>query len=93
MKYVSQLTKEQLKSVMEIYAPNHTDLSYQLHKQGVSVYLRDNEGFEDNYVLTDFYVKIIDWKGNEGDYLILFRKKMFAWFGEQYAIDYLLNNY
>ena len=78
---------------MEIYAPNHSDLTYQPYEQSISVYLRDHEGFEDNYVLTDFDIKIVDWMGNEEKYLIQYRNKMLNWFGEQYAIDFLLNNY
>lgn len=89
MKYISQLSAEQVKDIMEIYSPLHTDLKYSLSERYLNVSVRDQEGYEDNYSVNDFDVQVFDWMG-EGDYLKRYREKMLFWFGEQYAIDYLL---
>lgn len=90
LKYISQLTNEQIKEIMEIYAPSHTDLSYKLSARYLEIYLRDREGCEDNYRIYDFDIDIVDWIGNEHLYLKKYREKMLSWFGNQYAVDYLL---
>lgn len=89
MKYASKFTSEQIKEVMEIYSPCHTDLEYRFTERHIAVSLRDREGIEESYDIEDYDVAIYDWMGS-GDYLLRYRKKMLEWFGEQYAIDYLL---
>ncbi|MGG0667733.1 hypothetical protein ABE073_04305 [Lederbergia citrisecunda] len=91
MKYISKLSPEQIKDVMEIYSPKHTDLKYELRERYISISLYDQEGIEETYDIEDYDVAIYDWMG-KGDYLLRYRKKMLEWFGEQYAMDYLLDN-
>lgn len=89
MKYITKLSPIQIKEIMEIYSPAHTDLEYKYTEHCLSVTLRDGEGFEESYDINDFDVIVFDWMG-KGDYLRRFREKMLSWFGEQYAVDYLL---
>jgi len=89
MKYISQLTVEQIREIMEIYAPSHTYLEYERFERYLHVSVHDSDGCEDNYSIHDYDVQVFDWMGG-GDYLERFREKMLLWFGEQYAIDYLL---
>lgn len=90
MKYISQLTPDQIKEVMEIYSPSHTELDYTLTDYSLDVSVRCKEGIEENYVINDYDVEIYDWMGGEAVYLRRFRVKMLSWFGKHYAIDYLL---
>lgn len=90
MKYVTQLTHDQILEIMEIYSPNYLELNYKRINYCIGVTLRDHEGIEENYTINDYDVNIIDWMGNEHSYLIRFREKMLNWFGFEYAKDYLL---
>ncbi|MEK4122007.1 hypothetical protein [Lysinibacillus sp. FSL K6-0102] len=90
MKYVTQLTHDQILEIVEIYSPNYLELNYKRLDHCIGVTLRDHEGIEENYTINDYDVNIIDWMGNEHSYLIRFREKMLDWFGFDYAKDYLL---
>lgn len=90
MKYVNQLTHEQIIEIMEIYAPNNIELEYKRLDHCIGITLRDHEGIEESYAINDFDVSIYSWMGNNHSYLIKFREKMLVWFGFEYAKDYLL---
>lgn len=93
MNYVRHLSNDQITELMNIYAPHHTDLKYRIEGNHIRISLRDQFGYEDNYIIDDYNVDVIDWMGNEDKYLKQYRQKMLNWFGNQYAINYLLGEY
>ena len=90
MLYIQKCSDKQIKELMKCYAEDYTDIEIIRREDGIDVQLI-NDGIPENYIVSDYDVKVCDWNDVEGDYLYNFRKKMLEYFGEKYAIDYLLN--
>lgn len=103
MKYINKLNDEQLLELISIYAKSSFKrlLSIDRNNDGIEidieVELEDDEseeGFlllEERYTLYDYDVTIWDYQcNNEIELLREYRQKILGWFGNQYALDYLL---
>ena len=89
--YVSRLTDEQIAELMKCYAEDYTDIDIQKRdKECISVELTVND-LPEYYDICDYDVTVYDWQEGE-DELLAFRKKMLEFFGNEYAVDYLLSN-
>lgn len=103
LKYISQLSDEQLIELVKIFAGDEYRELLDLYKcdEKIDVTIRveldddeNEEGFislEDSYTLYDYDVKIWDYQCNNKKELIRkYREKLLNMFGNQYALDFLL---
>lgn len=90
MTYMEKCSDEQIKDLMKCYANNYTDIKILRRNEVIDVELI-NDGLPENYIISDYNVEVYDWDDSEKNCLHDFRKKMLRFFGNQYAIDYLLN--
>lgn len=89
--YVTRLTDEQVAELMKCYAENYTDINIEKRDEDyISVELTVND-LPEYYEIYDYTVIVYDWQ-DSGKELLLFRKKMLEFFGNQYAVDYLLSD-
>lgn len=87
--YIHKLSDGQIKELMRCYAPDYTDIDIIKHSNCIDVELIVDD-IPENYVLYDFTVEVYDWDDSGTDCLQNYRKKMLEYFGNQYAVDYLL---
>ncbi len=92
MKYLSQCTDEQIKELMRCYAKNYEDISISRDDYSIDITLIV-DGIPETYECEDYSVVVYDWDDSNCDCLVSYRKKLLEWFGNQYAIDFLLNDY
>lgn len=90
MTYIERCSDEQLKELMRQYANNYTDIDISRRNEVVDIELI-SDGLPENYIVSDYNVEVYDWDDSGESSLRDFRKKMLEYFGNQYAIDYLLN--
>ena len=90
MAYIERCSDEQIKELMKYYAKSYTDISISRRDEIVDVELI-NDDIPENYIVSDYNVEVYDWDDSGESCLHDFRKKMLEYFGNQYAIDYLLN--
>lgn len=89
-KYLSKCSDGQIKELMECYA-TFTDIDIERGFDGeVAVEIMHTDGIPESYVLDDYNVIVYDWDDTDTDSLLEYRKKMLSFFGNQYAVDYLL---
>lgn len=87
--YIHKLSDGQIKELMRCYAPDYTDIDIIRNSDSIDVELIVDD-IPENYVLYDFTVEVYDWDDSGTDCLQNYRKKMLEYFGNQYAVDYLL---
>lgn len=88
--YINKLSDDQIKELMKCYASDYTGINIVRHLDNINVELIvDN--FPEIYILYDFNVEVYDWDDRETDCLHSYRAKMLEYFGNQYAIDFLLS--
>ena len=87
MKYVNKLTDEQIKEL--IFMNNLDKMSFKIIRYNNFIHINF---INQSHILTDFNynVSIISDKNILKEFNKEYRKKMLEYFGEQYAIDYLL---
>lgn len=87
MKYVNKLTDEQIKEL--IFMNNLDKMSFKIIRYNNFIHI---QFINQSHILTDFNysVSIISNKNILKEFNKEYRKKMLEYFGEQYAIDYLL---
>lgn len=90
MTYIEKCSDEQIKDLMKCYANNYTDIKILRRNEVVDVELI-NDGLPENYIISDYNVEVYDWDDSGENCLHNFRKTMLRFFGNQYAIDFLLN--
>lgn len=90
MTYIEKCSDEQIQELMRCYAKSYTDISISRRDEVVDVELINDE-IPENYIVSDYNVEVFDWDDSGESCLHDFRKKMLEYFGDQYAIDYLLN--
>lgn len=88
--YIHKLSDDQIKELMKCYAPDYTDIDIVRPSDCIDVELTLDDGITEKYVLYDFNVDVFDWDDRDTDCLHNYRVKMLEYFGNQYAIDYLL---
>ena len=86
--YITRCSNEQIKQLMNCYA-DYTDIIITRRTDCVDVELTV-DGLPETYTMHDYDVDVYDWDDTNTDYLLRYRKKMLKFFGNQYAIDYLL---
>ena len=93
MKYVNKLTDEQIKEILQnIYFKKSNIESKEYFEDCLTVEISNL--YNDRFDLTDYDISAIDFYiSNEYEINIEYRKKMLEYFGEQYAIDYLLGEW
>lgn len=89
MSYLQKCSDEQIKKLMRYYAPDYTDITIIRRDEVIDIELINDE-FPENYIMSDYDVEVYDWDNQGTDCLYDYRKKMLEYFGNQYAIDYLL---
>lgn len=89
--YLQKCTDEQIKELMKCYAKNYTEISINRGEREdcIDVELIVDD-IPEQYVLYDYTVEVYDWDDRNTDCLYDYRAKMLEYFGNQYAIDYLL---
>lgn len=87
--YIQKLSDEQIKELMKYYASDYTGIDIVRHSNNIDVELIVDD-IPENYVLYDFTVEVYDWDDSGTDCLHNYRTKMLEYFGNQYAVDYLL---
>lgn len=95
MKYVNKLTDEQIKELANIWYEDTEEKILKIElssfRKGLSIIISLECGIVDELVFKDYRVLIYDFYDyKEHEHIIQYRKKMLEYFGEQYAIDYLL---
>lgn len=90
MTYIEKCSDEQIKELMRCYAKDYTDINISRRDEVIDVELINDE-IHENYILSDYDVEVFDWDDLGESCLHDFRKMMLSFFGNQYAIDYLLN--
>lgn len=87
MKYVNKLTDEQIKEL--IFMNNLDKMSFKIIRYNNFIHINF---INQSHILTDFNynISIISDKNILKEFNKEYRKKMLEYFGEQYAIDYLL---
>lgn len=87
MKYINRLTDEQIKEL--IFMDNLNKMSFKIIRYNNFIHINF---INQSHILTDFNynVSIISDKNILKEFNKEYRKKMLEYFGEQYAIDYLL---
>lgn len=95
MKYVTKLTNEQIEELANIYYEGTDEkiskVEISSFKNGLSIIVNLECEIVDEFIFKDYRVIIYDFYDlKEYEHLIQYRKKMLEYFGEQYAIDYLL---
>lgn len=88
MKYLKECTDDQIKELMNCYA-TYTDISITRRKNCIDVELIVDD-IPEQYTLYDYNVEVYDWDDSGTDCEHDYRAKMLEYFGNQYAIDYLL---
>lgn len=88
--YITKLTDNQIKELIKTYADGYTEITITRHKDNIDVDLI-YEDLPESYILYDYTVEVYDWDDSDTDCLKKYREKMLEFFGNQYAIDYLLN--
>lgn len=87
--YIEKCSDNQIKELMKCYG-NYTQIN--IKRTNDSIHVEMNvDGFPEQYVLYDYDVFVYDWDDTDTDCLSQYRKKMLEFFGNQYAIDYLLS--
>lgn len=76
---------------MQCYAENYTDIQIDRTDDCMKITLTNN-GLPEYYILTDYDVTVYDWDDTNTDCLQKFRSKMLSYFGNDYAVNYLLNH-
>lgn len=89
--YLQKCTDEQIKELMKCYSESYTEISINRGKREdcIDVELIVDDILE-QYVLYDYNVEVYDWDDTGTDCLHDYRAKMLEYFGNQYAVDYLL---
>lgn len=87
--YIMKCSDEQIKELMKCYAPSYTDIDITRRKGYLDIELINGD-IPEQYVVYDYNVEVYDWDDTNTDCLKDFRKKMLEFFGNQYAIDYLI---
>lgn len=87
--YLHKCTDEQIKELMKCYASNYTDININRKKDCILIELIVDD-IPEQYAIYDYTVEVYDWDAQRMDCLHDYRKKMLEYFGNQYAIDYLL---
>lgn len=88
--YLEKCTDNQIKELMKCYA-TYTDISIYRNKKTKTVDVElIVDDIPENYVLHDFFVEVYDWDDRDTNCLHDYRKKMLEFFGNQYAVDFLL---
>lgn len=90
MSYLQKCSDEQIKKLMRCYAFDYTDITITRRNEIIDIELI-NDGIPEQYIMSDYNVEVYDWDDQGTDCLHDYRKKMLEYFGNQYAIDYLLN--
>lgn len=90
MNYINQCTDEQIKDLMRCYAKNYTDISIDRMNDCIKIELI-NDDLPELYIVDDYNVEVFDWNPDGTNCFHDFKKKMLEYFGNQYAIDYLLD--
>lgn len=95
MKYINKLTDEQIKELTNIWYEDTEEkiskIEVSSFRNGLSIIVSLECGIVDELVFKDYRVLIYDFYDyKEHEHIIQYRKKMLEYFGEQYAIDYLL---
>lgn len=96
MKYVNRLTNEQIIELIGFDTEDdffdYNNFKITKHDNHIQVNFVD-----ETYLISDFYYDIIIWDGNSDmpdelrhEFNKNYRENMLEYFGEQYAIDYLL---
>lgn len=87
MKYVNRLTNEQIEEL--IFMDNLNKMSFKIIRYNHFIHI---QFINQSHILTDFdySVSIISDKSILNEFNKKYRRKMLEYFGEQYAIDYLL---
>ena len=89
MMYLQKCNDEQINELMSCYAENYTDITINRRDDYIDVELIVDD-IPEQYVLHDYSVDVYDWDDTDTDCLHKYREKMLEYFGNQYAIDYLL---
>lgn len=87
--YIHKLSDAQIKELMKCYTPDYTEIDIIRHSNCIDVELIVDD-IPESYVLHDYIVDVYDWDDSDTDCLHDYRAKMLEYFGNQYAIDYLL---
>lgn len=99
IKYANRLTDEQIKELILIYYPNDNIININIDKKDngvfieVSIKIVDEEEFDvkDLIIFKDYGFEFYDFYDIDShEHRKQYRKKMLEYFGEQYAIDFLL---
>lgn len=90
MKYLSQCTDVQIKELMRCYSADYTEIEIKKMEDYIDITLIVG-GIPESYTLMDYTVTNYDWDDTNENCLHDYREKMLEFFGDQYAIDYLLN--
>ena len=87
-KYITKCSNEQIKQLMKCYA-DYTDIVITRRSDCIDIELTV-DGLPEIYIMYDYAVEVYDWDDTNTNCLLDYRKKMLKFFGNQYAIDYLL---
>lgn len=90
MSYLQRCSDEQIKELLQCYAPSYTDIAIVRRDEVIDIELINNN-LPEQYIISDYNVEVYDWDDNGTNCLHDYRKKMLEYFGNQYAIDYLLD--
>lgn len=105
MKWVSELTDDELKEMYELLLNNEgkiadmrisrddCDITLEGHIRIPEEYENDVCIIDRDYILTDFYVRTGYLNDNNKGLSEIFREYMYKKFGDEYAKDYLFNYY
>lgn len=89
--YLRRCTDEQIKELMHCYAENYTEIIINRDRRGNGIDVElVVDCMTEQYVLYDYNVEVYDWDDTNTDCLKNYRRKMLSYFGNQYAIDYLI---
>jgi hypothetical protein len=88
--YLDKCGDNQIKELVKCYA-DFTEINILRNSDSVEVECIVDD-IPEQYTLYDFSVDVYDWDDKNTDCLQNYRKKMLEFFGNQYAIDYLVNN-
>lgn len=86
--YIQKCSDDQIKELMKCYA-TYTEIDILRNNDSVDIELIVDD-IPEQYVLYDYNVEVYDWDDRNTDCLQNYRKKMLEYFGNQYAVDYLL---
>lgn len=87
--YLDKCSDDQVKELVKCYT-NYTEIDILQNNNSFDVECIV-DGIPEQYVLRDYSIDVYDWDDRNTDCLQNYRRKMLEFFGNQYAIDYLLS--